>query len=60
MYVCFFSLCTHVAGNDFFKQKRYQEAVMHYTEAMKKNPKDPRVLIYTITWLYNKLTLFFP
>ncbi|EEC80073.1 hypothetical protein OsI_21792 [Oryza sativa Indica Group] len=30
-------------GNDFFKQKRYQEAAMHYTEAMKKNPKDPRV-----------------
>ncbi|KAG8093891.1 hypothetical protein GUJ93_ZPchr0012g20429 [Zizania palustris] len=31
------------AGNEFFKQKKYQEAAMHYTEAMKNNPKDPRV-----------------
>ncbi|KAL5225503.1 hypothetical protein ABZP36_012142 [Zizania latifolia] len=33
----------HDRGNEFFKQKKYQEAAMHYTEAMKNNPKDPRV-----------------
>ncbi|KAL6898097.1 hypothetical protein ACP4OV_006693 [Aristida adscensionis] len=30
-------------GNEFFRQKKYHEAAMHYTEAMKMNPKDPRV-----------------
>uniref|UniRef100_A0A0A8XW52 Uncharacterized protein n=1 Tax=Arundo donax TaxID=35708 RepID=A0A0A8XW52_ARUDO len=30
-------------GNEFFKQKKYHEAAMHYTQAMKLNPKDPRV-----------------
>jgi stress-induced-phosphoprotein 1 len=30
-------------GNDFFKQQNYPEAVRHYTEALKRNPKDPRV-----------------
>ncbi|KAF3322405.1 hsp70-Hsp90 organizing protein 3 [Carex littledalei] len=30
-------------GNDFFKQQKYPEAVRHYTEALKRNPKDPRV-----------------
>ncbi|OEL31556.1 U-box domain-containing protein 33 [Dichanthelium oligosanthes] len=29
-------------GNEFFKQKKYHEAAMHYTRAMKMNPKDPR------------------
>uniref|UniRef100_J3MBJ4 RING-type E3 ubiquitin transferase n=1 Tax=Oryza brachyantha TaxID=4533 RepID=J3MBJ4_ORYBR len=27
----------------FFNQRKYQEAAMHYTEAMRKNPKDPRL-----------------
>lgn len=30
-------------GNEFFKQKKYHEAAMHYTQAMKMNPKDPRM-----------------
>ncbi|XP_039842556.1 U-box domain-containing protein 70-like isoform X3 [Panicum virgatum] len=29
-------------GNEFFKQKKYHEAAMHYTRAMKMCPKDPR------------------
>ncbi|RZC84421.1 hypothetical protein C5167_047207 [Papaver somniferum] len=28
--------------NDFFKQKKYPEAVNHYTEALRRNPKDPK------------------
>lgn len=30
-------------GNEFFKQQKYPEAVKHYTQALRRNPKDPRV-----------------
>ncbi|KAF9617177.1 hypothetical protein IFM89_034328 [Coptis chinensis] len=30
-------------GNEFFKQQKYPEAIRHYTEALRRNPKDPRV-----------------
>ncbi|KAK3131831.1 hypothetical protein QOZ80_6AG0512070 [Eleusine coracana subsp. coracana] len=29
-------------GNEFFKQKKYHEAAIHYTEAMTLSPNDPR------------------
>ncbi|KAL5098961.1 hypothetical protein RYX36_003288 [Vicia faba] len=29
-------------GNGFFKQQKYPEAIKHYTESLRRNPKDPR------------------
>jgi Flp pilus assembly protein TadD len=48
-------VCAHVAGNELFQRKNYQEATAHYTEAIEKNPNDPRVriLVYGDYTSYN-------
>lgn len=39
----------HVAGNELFYNRKYQEAAAHYTDALKKNPNEPavRILVYS-------------
>ena len=43
LYTMYYWNC-HV-GNEFFKQQKYPEAVKHYTESIRRNPEDPRVII---------------
>lgn len=50
IYCCL--LCTNAAGNELFKQKQYHEAAIHYTKAMKMNPKDPKVSILIIPLIF--------
>ena len=47
MWCWCWTICYFCAGNEFFKQQKYPEAVKHYTEALRRNPKDPRVICWT-------------
>jgi hypothetical protein len=58
-------LSMHVAGNELFYKRKYQEAAAHYTEAIGKNPNEPAVRIfysdytlYNIWWKLVRAVLF--
>jgi len=55
--LCFYAFS---AGNEYFKQQKYPEAVKHYTESLRRDPKDPKVIIaiQAFSYLGDKFQLF--
>lgn len=59
MYKCRCWVCTHIAGKELLSQKKYKEAAIQFTKAIKKNALNPRVSIDTTTGCESKDILFF-
>ena len=43
-YMCMMWWRALSPGNEYFKQQKYPEAVKHYSESLRRNPKDPKVV----------------